>query len=218
MRDTFDSEIVVTWNEGRGRMIIYRDKAFSASASWLNKWLKKIVALDYRNETEILKDLNEYLAFNVYRMNKELEEYKASFPEKAKALAHRYNDAIEEKVRLETLSKTKKYPNGARCPKDKLPTKRELTTARAKVKSIESEYKDLQKEEGQILRKAEAYKKNLIIIHERLSTIIDKTCYRCGFNDPDMGCTCPSLDKWYACPLEPEPTEEDFITVEEAIQ
>lgn len=27
-------------------------------------------------------------------------------------------------------------------------------------------------------------------------------CRRCGFNDPDYGCICPSYDKWYACPLE----------------
>ena len=38
-------------------------------------------------------------------------------------------------------------------------------------------------------------------------------CYNCGFWDSDYeGCTCPSLDKWYACPLEPEPTEDDFKT------
>ncbi len=36
-------------------------------------------------------------------------------------------------------------------------------------------------------------------------------CYNCGFWDSDYeGCTCPSVDKWYACPLEPEPTEKDF--------
>lgn len=41
--------------------------------------------------------------------------------------------------------------------------------------------------------------------------MIDKQCLYCGFYDPDLGCTCPSLDKWYACPLEPE----DFMTEEE---
>ena len=40
-------------------------------------------------------------------------------------------------------------------------------------------------------------------------------CFSCGFYDPDMGCTCSSLDKWYACPLEPAPTEEDFMTEED---
>ena len=40
-------------------------------------------------------------------------------------------------------------------------------------------------------------------------------CYKCGFWDSDQeGCTCPSVDKWYACPLEPEPTEEDFADME----
>lgn len=45
--------------------------------------------------------------------------------------------------------------------------------------------------------------------------MIDKKCLSCGFYDPDFECTCPSLDKWYACPLEPEPTPKDFMTQEE---
>lgn len=45
--------------------------------------------------------------------------------------------------------------------------------------------------------------------------MIDKTCLNCGCYDSDFGCTCPSLDKWYACPLEPEPSPEDFMTEEE---
>jgi hypothetical protein len=35
-------------------------------------------------------------------------------------------------------------------------------------------------------------------------------CSKCGLYDPDYGCTCSSLDEWYQCPLEPEPTEKDF--------
>lgn len=28
-------------------------------------------------------------------------------------------------------------------------------------------------------------------------------CYDCGFWDSDReGCTCPSVDMWYACPIE----------------
>jgi len=37
-------------------------------------------------------------------------------------------------------------------------------------------------------------------------------CVGCGCYDEDMGCTCPSVDIWYVCPLEPEPTDEDFLT------
>ena len=30
-----------------------------------------------------------------------------------------------------------------------------------------------------------------------------KECYECGFWDSEReGCDCPSLDKWYACPIE----------------
>ena len=41
-------------------------------------------------------------------------------------------------------------------------------------------------------------------------------CVDCGFYNFDMGdCTCPSVDKWYACPFESEPSLEDFMTEEE---
>lgn len=39
---------------------------------------------------------------------------------------------------------------------------------------------------------------------------IDKRCLTCDFYDPDFECTCPSHEMWYACPLSPEPTREDF--------
>lgn len=45
--------------------------------------------------------------------------------------------------------------------------------------------------------------------------MIDKECLGCGCYDSDLGCTCSSLDKWYVCPLEPEPQPEDFMTQEE---
>lgn len=33
-------------------------------------------------------------------------------------------------------------------------------------------------------------------------------CYYCGFYDSDYEqCTCPSFEKWYACPLESEKPE-----------
>lgn len=40
-------------------------------------------------------------------------------------------------------------------------------------------------------------------------------CIGCGWYDYDLGCTCPSHEKWYQCRLEPEPTPEDFLTEEE---
>jgi hypothetical protein len=40
---------------------------------------------------------------------------------------------------------------------------------------------------------------------------IDKRCYTCGFYDPDFTCTCPHSDKWYACPISPEPDWEKTI-------
>ena len=41
-------------------------------------------------------------------------------------------------------------------------------------------------------------------------------CFDCGFFDAECGgCTCPPQDRWYACPFEPEPKIEDFMTEEE---
>lgn len=41
-------------------------------------------------------------------------------------------------------------------------------------------------------------------------------CYNCGFYDSDFGCTCPSMDMWYAYPIESQLPEnqqmlEDFV-------
>ncbi len=47
--------------------------------------------------------------------------------------------------------------------------------------------------------------------------MVDKQCSRCGFYDTDFECTCPSCDKWYACPLEPEPKPEEFMIKTEAL-
>lgn len=38
--------------------------------------------------------------------------------------------------------------------------------------------------------------------------------YGCGWYDSDLGCTCPSLEKWYQCPLEPEPDWEEIMKEE----
>lgn len=35
-------------------------------------------------------------------------------------------------------------------------------------------------------------------------------CFCCGFYDSDFGCICPPSEQWYACPLMPTPSEEDF--------
>ena len=40
--------------------------------------------------------------------------------------------------------------------------------------------------------------------------IEENPCLYCGFYDTDReGCTCPSTDKWYACPMS-DPKPEDF--------
>ncbi len=36
-------------------------------------------------------------------------------------------------------------------------------------------------------------------------SFLDEPCILCGWYDSDFGCTCSPLEKWYQCPLEPEP-------------
>ena len=38
-------------------------------------------------------------------------------------------------------------------------------------------------------------------------------CLDFGFYDSDYGCTCPSVDKSYACPLESESDAELFTDI-----
>ena len=44
-----------------------------------------------------------------------------------------------------------------------------------------------------------------------------KECYSCGFWDSDIeGCTCPSTDMWYACPIESSKPENQEALLEYA--
>lgn len=42
----------------------------------------------------------------------------------------------------------------------------------------------------------------------------ENPCLWCDCYDPDIGCTMPDIDRWYACPLQPDPGPEDFEGVE----
>lgn len=39
-------------------------------------------------------------------------------------------------------------------------------------------------------------------------------CLTCGCWDSDLGCTMPSIDMWYACPIEAEKPENQRALVE----
>lgn len=68
IKTEFNAEIRVKWYGGY--MIIDRGIAFPATVDWLKKYLK-IVRLDWEHEAEILKDLVEYLEYNVDRCEAE---------------------------------------------------------------------------------------------------------------------------------------------------
>ena len=40
--------------------------------------------------------------------------------------------------------------------------------------------------------------------------ITTNPCLGHGCYDPDLGCTIPAIDRWYAYPLQPDPRPEDF--------
>lgn len=54
-------------------MILERGIAFPATLDWVKGFLK-IARLDWENEVEILKDLSEYLEYNVDRLEAEAKE------------------------------------------------------------------------------------------------------------------------------------------------
>lgn len=38
---------------------------------------------------------------------------------------------------------------------------------------------------------------------------------RCAWNDSDLGCTCPTGEEWYQCPLEPDPDWDAIMSESE---
>lgn len=45
-------------------------------------------------------------------------------------------------------------------------------------------------------------------------TIEINPCLGCGAYDIDMGCTMPSIDMWFACPIESEKEENQKLLEE----
>lgn len=45
---------------------------------------------------------------------------------------------------------------------------------------------------------------------------MDKECFKCDCYDSDFGCTMPSMDKWYACPIQ-SALPENIAKLEEYI-
>ena len=86
-------------------MVLDRSIVFPATLDWLKRFLK-IVRLDWDHEVEILKDLSEYLEYNVGRCKAEAKE--TNDPTEVKRLeflAKRYASNLKViRKRLEAIS------------------------------------------------------------------------------------------------------------------
>ena len=172
MRDSFPVEIVVKWGDmysgSRGRFVLYRDKAFPASKTFLNQWLKKIVPLDPVHEVETLTDLAEYLEFNVDRMKKEKADYTATVETKTEEINAQIERVKAEYQILKKWHKTGKRPEGATGV---TPSLGDVTRKQEETKAVKHKLVELRVKGRDIDRKLSGYKENLQIIRERLEAI-----------------------------------------------
>lgn len=173
MKDSFPVEIVVRWGDmysgSRGRCVLYRDKAFPATKTFLNQWLKKIVPLDPVHEVETLTDLVEYLEYNVDRMKKEQVEYKATVDAKTEEINREIEVVKAEYQTLKKWHKSGKKPTGATGI---TPSLGDVTRSENKVKSTKHKLVDLRAKGRDIDRKLSGYQENLQIVRERLEVIL----------------------------------------------
>lgn len=171
MKEEFTPTVKITWinrSGGCGCMEIYKDQFLKASRGWVRKWLK-IAQLDYEHETEILKDLSEYLEFNIERLSKELKAFPSQAEIRKKELARQYVDAKDEYNRIKNLFKTGKNPGGTRV--NIRPTEGEVRRAKNKPKEIETEFKSVDKAGRDLEKSLIRAKENAEVIRERLEAI-----------------------------------------------
>lgn len=182
MKTEFPVEIVVKWTNGGdfyngrylergGRFTLYRDKAFPATKTFLNQWLKKIVPLDPWHEVETLTDLVEYLEYNVDRMKKEKVEYEATVEAKTEEINREIEVVKTEYQTIKKWYKSGKRPEGATGT---TPSLGDVTRAEEKTKSTKHKLVDLRVKGRDIDRKLSGYQENLQIIRERLEVINER--------------------------------------------
>lgn len=167
MRDTFSATILVRWSTGYCE--INRDYTLNASGAWIRKFLKKVVALDWEHERQILEDWIEYLDFNTARLTSEVKAFPAEAEIEKKHIANEYADAREEYVRIKALFDTGKNPNGTRV--NVRPTEGEVRRAKEKPPQIMKKFKAVDKRGKDLERSLKRCKENAEVIRKRLEAI-----------------------------------------------
>ena len=61
---------------------------------------------------------------------------------------------------------------------------------------------------GQFVLSADTHKEARDEINKLENPCLFK--YNCSWYDSDLGCTCPSHETWYQCPMQPEPNWEEI--------
>lgn len=152
MRNEFPATFKIVWSTGY--MELYYYSVFPASKAWLNKLLKKALALDYEHEKQILEEIAEYLEFNIARTEAN-----------KKPLANAAVNAKQKVSDLKTQIGNRKRPNGVPISKDEIEEmKKDLAGLKSEAQAAERLFK-------KNLKDNQGYKDNLIMIRERLEVI-----------------------------------------------
>jgi len=122
--------IIISTNNGKGKMEIYIDRFFPCSKQTFKKLLN-IVEQDFEQREEIIARLKVYFQNHV---EADISEWKAC--------SKHYWDAKQKAVDLTQMITDKKYPNGVRIPTDKLKElKAELKGCKQSLKVYERDAK-----------------------------------------------------------------------------
>lgn len=180
MRTEFPAGVIIKWdfgymNGGRGQCFIYYNAFLTAGTGWLKSWLKKIVAVaDYPDQVSILKELEEYLVFNIFRLTTEVKE---TFPAKQKTETLRINRELTAKTLELTTLKDRRKEARRRGVDGKFyylkdaPSEFEIDRVNNQIKGLKAEARRLEAEGKTLSRTLKSCKANEAIIRERLEAM-----------------------------------------------
>jgi hypothetical protein len=152
MRSEFPDTFKIVYPSGS--MELYYCSVFPAAKTWLNKLLKKVLALDYEHEKQILEEIAEYLEYNIARTESE-----------KKPLANAAVNAKQKVSDLKRQIESRKRPNG-------LPISRgEVKDLKKDLASFKYDAQTAERLFNKNLKDNQRYKENLIVIRERLEAV-----------------------------------------------
>lgn len=117
------NDLYITYNNGRGEMLIHMDYFFPCSQARFKKLLK-IIALDWQHEAELKEKLKVHFQNRI-----------ADLVELWKGNSRKYYDSKQKDADTARLIESRKHPNGLPVSKD------ELKQAKADLKEYRESWK-----------------------------------------------------------------------------